>query len=231
MVGTDPRARASSAQYDLLPTTEKGITFPFSSTRFGLKRRRNIIVSVALISTSVLVFLYLLYNRPAPGSLEAALESTDQPLPPLYSKYHEAELALPHQDLKHPFAGGKKYMWSADHVQCRFTGRCSVFHSDVADGFSSVWIRQFHARHDHERRACLSHEAHVSSTAGYVNEKYCSRANSFPSLVFDNFTWDRDGGDYAQFNGHIIPSRIPLSALISGGYPVFHPSHRPARSR
>ncbi|EKM48643.1 uncharacterized protein PHACADRAFT_266233 [Phanerochaete carnosa HHB-10118-sp] len=36
------------------------------------------------------------------------------------------------------------------------------------------------------------------------------------SYVFDNFTWDRDGPEYAQFGGKTIPSRIPLSALISG---------------
>ncbi|PSR92063.1 hypothetical protein PHLCEN_2v4779, partial [Hermanssonia centrifuga] len=36
------------------------------------------------------------------------------------------------------------------------------------------------------------------------------------SYVFDNYTWDRDGGDYAEYNGKKIPSRIPLSALISG---------------
>ena len=35
-------------------------------------------------------------------------------------------------------------------------------------------------------------------------------------FVFDNYTWDRDGGDYADWNGHKIPSRIPLSAMISG---------------
>jgi len=34
--------------------------------------------------------------------------------------------------------------------------------------------------------------------------------------VFDNFTWDRDGPDYAEWGGKKIPSRIPLSALISG---------------
>ncbi|KAH7924135.1 hypothetical protein BV22DRAFT_1013901 [Leucogyrophana mollusca] len=36
------------------------------------------------------------------------------------------------------------------------------------------------------------------------------------AYVFDNFTWDQDGGDYSEFNGKKIPSRIPLSAIISG---------------
>ncbi|KAK2463845.1 hypothetical protein APHAL10511_004150 [Amanita phalloides] len=36
------------------------------------------------------------------------------------------------------------------------------------------------------------------------------------SFVFYNYTWDMDGPDYADYNGHLIPSRIPLTALISG---------------
>jgi hypothetical protein len=36
------------------------------------------------------------------------------------------------------------------------------------------------------------------------------------AFVFDNFTWDRDGPEYSNYNGKLIPSRIPLSAMISG---------------
>ncbi|KAG2147827.1 uncharacterized protein EDB93DRAFT_1145545 [Suillus bovinus] len=36
------------------------------------------------------------------------------------------------------------------------------------------------------------------------------------AFVFDNFTWDRDAPDYSTFNGKLIPTRIPLSAIISG---------------
>ncbi|KAG1845693.1 hypothetical protein DFJ58DRAFT_800499 [Suillus subalutaceus] len=36
------------------------------------------------------------------------------------------------------------------------------------------------------------------------------------AFVFDNFTWERDSIDYSTFNGKLIPSRIPLSAIISG---------------
>lgn len=39
---------------------------------------------------------------------------------------------------------------------------------------------------------------------------------SFGSFVFDNFTWERDGPEYSNYNGKLIPSRIPLSAMISG---------------
>ncbi|KAL6307767.1 hypothetical protein BKA93DRAFT_727030 [Sparassis latifolia] len=40
--------------------------------------------------------------------------------------------------------------------------------------------------------------------------------NSGRSYVFDNYTWNRDGSDYTSYNGRLIPSRIPLSALIQG---------------
>lgn len=35
-------------------------------------------------------------------------------------------------------------------------------------------------------------------------------------FVFDNYTWARDGPEYAEWNGKVIPARIPLTALISG---------------
>ncbi|KAF7760911.1 hypothetical protein Agabi119p4_10320 [Agaricus bisporus var. burnettii] len=41
------------------------------------------------------------------------------------------------------------------------------------------------------------------------------------TFVFDSYTWKRDG-KYAEFNGKLIPSQIPLSALLAGpliGYP------------
>lgn len=35
-------------------------------------------------------------------------------------------------------------------------------------------------------------------------------------FVFDNFTWERDGPEFTEYNGKLIPSRIPLSTMISG---------------
>ncbi|THH30230.1 hypothetical protein EUX98_g3949 [Antrodiella citrinella] len=36
------------------------------------------------------------------------------------------------------------------------------------------------------------------------------------TFVFDNYTWNSDGGDYTRYNGKLIPSRIPLTAFLSG---------------
>ncbi|KAG8220778.1 hypothetical protein J3R82DRAFT_2210 [Butyriboletus roseoflavus] len=36
------------------------------------------------------------------------------------------------------------------------------------------------------------------------------------AFVFDNYTWEREGPEFAEYNGKLIPARIPLSAIISG---------------
>ncbi|KAF5360083.1 hypothetical protein D9758_007575 [Tetrapyrgos nigripes] len=36
------------------------------------------------------------------------------------------------------------------------------------------------------------------------------------AFVFDNYTWDRHESDYSEFNGKIIPSRVPVSTMLSG---------------
>lgn len=37
-----------------------------------------------------------------------------------------------------------------------------------------------------------------------------------PSFVFDDYTWAVDDTPYSHLDGELIPSRIPLSALIDG---------------
>ncbi|KAK7457863.1 hypothetical protein VKT23_010208 [Stygiomarasmius scandens] len=36
------------------------------------------------------------------------------------------------------------------------------------------------------------------------------------TFVFNNYTWDRSEADYSEFKGKIIPSRIPVSTMLSG---------------
>jgi len=36
------------------------------------------------------------------------------------------------------------------------------------------------------------------------------------SFVFDNYTWNRDGPIYSDFNGNLIPSTIPMTVQIAG---------------
>ncbi|KAG1743088.1 hypothetical protein EDB19DRAFT_1700006 [Suillus lakei] len=36
------------------------------------------------------------------------------------------------------------------------------------------------------------------------------------SFVFDDYVWNPDGSLFTDYNGHLIPSRIPLTALLGG---------------
>lgn len=36
--------------------------------------------------------------------------------------------------------------------------------------------------------------------------------------MFDDYVWKPDGSLYSEYNGKLIPSRIPLSALLGGKY-------------
>lgn len=45
-----------------------------------------------------------------------------------------------------------------------------------------------------------------------------------PRFVFDDYVWNPDGSTYSDYNGKLIPSRIPLTALVSGRFHHF-PHH------
>ena len=44
---------------------------------------------------------------------------------------------------------------------------------------------------------------------------------SIDSLVFDNYTWDRDDREFSEYNGKLIPARTPLSSMIAGNHCLF----------
>lgn len=47
---------------------------------------------------------------------EKQREADDRPKPPLFERWHQAELALPQHHVVDPFANGKKYLWVGNHV-------------------------------------------------------------------------------------------------------------------
>ncbi|KAH7924169.1 hypothetical protein BV22DRAFT_1130074 [Leucogyrophana mollusca] len=49
----------------------------------------------------------------------------------------------------------------------------------------------------------------------YIMMNLLARATN-RSFVFDDYVWNSDGSLYSDFNGKPIPSRIPLSAILSG---------------
>lgn len=118
-----PGIRGKSKGYDILPTLEADQhdgtrpSVPFRMSR--LFKRRGIVLGVLAASSFVLV-LYLLHSSSRSTIGSAQDEKDPEVLPPLYEEYHRAELALPqHDDVRNAFAGGKKYMWVADHTQCK----------------------------------------------------------------------------------------------------------------
>lgn len=100
-----------------LPISEKhshsGRFFPFRWLTRRVSRTILFIFTVLAILTCLRIFVTL----PQPDPQEE--EVTPDPLfPPLYSKYHEAELAYPQHNPDLPYPEGRegKYIWMANHV-------------------------------------------------------------------------------------------------------------------
>lgn len=55
-----------------------------------------------------------------------------------------------------------------------------------------------------------------SEYTGVGNKMMMAPLFCFFRFVFDNYTWARDGPEHVEYNGKLIPARIPLSAIISG---------------
>ncbi|PBK59047.1 hypothetical protein ARMSODRAFT_967214 [Armillaria solidipes] len=71
----------------------------------------------------------------------------------------------------------------------------------------------------HAKYLFFGNHAHASGWGNVMQELLLNALLTYSTkraFVFDNYTWSREPSDYADFNGNIIPSRIPLSAIISG---------------
>lgn len=115
------RARAADSYYERLPGTAAGPSKARGPGSQGvlvrvchilLVRRRArtfFVVLGTLIGAAVAVFLYILTI----------------PLPPLYSRFHAAELDLRQHDSSLPFPEGKhgKFLWVANHASSKFDTR------------------------------------------------------------------------------------------------------------
>ncbi|KAI0354759.1 hypothetical protein OH77DRAFT_1425875 [Trametes cingulata] len=71
----------------------------------------------------------------------------------------------------------------------------------------------------HGQYIWMANHVHGSGWGNAMQEHLLNAHLAYKSgraLVFNNYTWNKDGSDYSEFNGHLIPSRIPLAALIRG---------------
>ncbi len=118
-------------RYDLLPSSSssrsgspKGPhgTWKSCCHVFSIRRR---------LKTVLLVFALL-----ATASVAALTYVLNYPLPPLYGRFHQAELALPQHDASLPLPEGAhgRYLWVAIHAstESRFSGM--LIWRDVRDG-------------------------------------------------------------------------------------------------
>ncbi|KAH9854362.1 hypothetical protein C2E23DRAFT_818421 [Lenzites betulinus] len=65
----------------------------------------------------------------------------------------------------------------------------------------------------------MANHVHGSGWGNAMQEHLLNAHLAYKSgraLVFNNYTWNKDGSDYSDFNGNLIPSRVPLAALIQG---------------
>ena len=79
-----------------------------------------------------------------------------------------------------------------------------------------LWVGQCYARTPCKCPSLSHGEPSVSRTCSTLCDKDVNSISPISSFVFDNYTWNPDGPDYTDYNGKLIPSRIPLSAIMSG---------------
>jgi hypothetical protein len=182
-------------------------------SRFSLTRR-----CTRLLTGLILVCLFLFFSRSkttVPSWLQEQSLAEKHSLPPLYEEYHDYERHLPQHNLSLPFPEGRdaKFFWAANHVTGMNIGYTS-FRPVLTP--ASFGMGQCHAGTCDECGAGSCNQTSVGPLFQDLN----SPSSSPISFVFNNFTWERDALDYSTFNGKLIPSRIPLSAIISGTFPM-----------
>ncbi|KAL0955215.1 hypothetical protein HGRIS_004118 [Hohenbuehelia grisea] len=74
----------------------------------------------------------------------------------------------------------------------------------------------------------VANHAHASGWGNIMQEMIFNAHLAYASdrtYVFDNYTWNRDGPDYSDYNGNLIPSRIPVSTMLNGAIAPRGPLH------
>ncbi|KAH7924168.1 hypothetical protein BV22DRAFT_1067370 [Leucogyrophana mollusca] len=151
---------------DSLPTFSRTPS-PLPMSTYGLTKRG---VRFFLLTTVIFLALVgLLYNN------DVVSRYLSRRLPPLYEKYRQRELHLPHYK-EYEKRKDIKYFWAANHAHSSGWG-------NVMQDFVMMGLL-----------------AHATGR----------------SFVFNDYVWNPDGSQYSDYNGKLIPSRIPLSALLGG---------------
>ncbi|THU88080.1 hypothetical protein K435DRAFT_680488 [Dendrothele bispora CBS 962.96] len=65
----------------------------------------------------------------------------------------------------------------------------------------------------------MANHAHASGWGNVLQEMIFNAHLAYATnraFVFDNYTWDHHESDYSDFKGKVIPSRVPISTMLSG---------------
>ena len=156
-----------------------------------------------LFATAVLILVVFPFNR----SLVHCLLVYGR-YPPLYPHNRELERELPHYQSYE--RSDVKYLWSPNHPTSMLNTR-SV--ANLADRHCRGRMGKYNAGLHPKLCSRIRDQSLVSSLGHRLRE---SVFDTSPSFVFDDYTWTVDGTPYSHFNGKLIPSGIPLTALIDG---------------
>ena len=96
-----------------LPVHRSSSASPRRPSSCALGLRQAITARSVILGTVALAALLLLWTKA--GDAWQALQNARNK-PPLYERYHYAELALPQHSVPDPFADGRKYLWVNNHV-------------------------------------------------------------------------------------------------------------------
>jgi hypothetical protein len=95
-------------------------------------------------------------------------------------------------------------------------------HIDSAANLRRRGVGKCHARLYYERAARTCHRTLVSACY-FLISAVLTLVSDIPdflsttlSYVFGDYEWNPDGSLYTNYNGHLIPSRIPLTVLLGG---------------
>ena len=146
-----PRSRTSSANYDLLPTSSDASSAPSATSQVLAKSFRPFRICQVLVSRRRARTLLLVLALIGTALVAAATYVINYPLPPLYRRFHEAELALPQHNPELPAPEGRsgRYLWVANHAssESQFPSpACASLRRYARYRWNRVWMGQRDAR-------------------------------------------------------------------------------------
>ncbi|KAI6014964.1 hypothetical protein EDC04DRAFT_2952265 [Pisolithus marmoratus] len=178
----------------VLPVSHSDLKLP--SRPYFTKRSARVLLILVLASCALVSSIQhaATHLSTCTGGQQKSIARKNR-LPPLYESYHDYERHLPQHNLSLPQPRGRdaKFFWAANHVHSSGWG-------------NSMQELLVNALLSHTVNRAYVYPINLLAIRPLISSQFC----------FDNYTWDPDGPDYSLYNGKLIPSRIPHSAIISG---------------